>query len=226
MRMNVRRIAIAFAVLIATGTAASAETAFDAAVRTYKSGNYRAALSQFTALKAQYPGNATVHYYLALCHQGAGHISQAKSEYEWLVANDNSNIGTMAAQALLRLGSAGNSSAGASSSSSSSSTSTSSASTSSPAQRAKVKTILEFYVECPNCKRLDPMFSAVQSKFPDVTFRKIMAEEPANAEIVKRFNVTTHPRLIYLDATGKVLQNNRTFPGSVQSLERQIEQFR
>jgi hypothetical protein len=224
IRMSAQKPAITFAMIvaavlsIATGSAVRAESAFDAAVKTYKTGNYRQALAQFMTLKKAYPGNATVHYYLALCHQGAGHVSQAKAEYEWLIANDNTSIRPMAERALQQLG------GGVAASSSRSGQS--SLSLPASAQRAKVQTILEFYVECANCKRLDPMFSAVQSKFPDVVFKKVMAEEPASAELVKRFNVTTHPRLIYLDATGKVLQNNRTFPGSIQSLERQIGQFR
>lgn len=202
--------------------ASAADAAYDAAVKQYNARNYRQAEAQFSQLRSAYPTNAMVHYYLALSSQGAGHFGQAKREFEWLVANDQGQLRMAAQKALEQLG--GGSAAGDTRASGSSSSAGSSSSKSGP---AKVKTIIDFYTSTdPQSKKLDPIFEIVRTKYPDIVFKKLDALNPANAELVKLYQVDSYPRLVYLDATGKVLLNNRRFPGSVGNFELAIRQFR
>lgn len=214
-------ILASFAVALSTmAPSGAADAAYDAAVKQYNARNYRQAEAQFTQLRSAYPTNAMVHYYLALSSQGAGHVGQAKREFEWLVANDQGQLRMAAQKALEQLG--GGSAAGDTRVSGSSSSSSSSKS-----GPAKVKTIIDFYTTTdPQSKKLDPIFEVVRTKYPDIIFKKLNALDPANQELVKLYQVDSYPRLVYLDATGKVLLNNRRFPGSVGNFELAIRQFR
>ena len=46
------------------------------------------------------------HYYLALCHQAVGHISQAQGEYQLVMQLDRGQLYNYAAAGLRQLGSA------------------------------------------------------------------------------------------------------------------------
>lgn len=58
---------------------------YQTAVAEYKAGKYQSALSMFRALNASSPKNALVHYYMALCQYGLGHVEQAKQEYQIVI---------------------------------------------------------------------------------------------------------------------------------------------
>lgn len=229
LRSGLYASVLTLAVLVGGGGGAWADAAFNAAVKSYQSRNYRQAIGQFTALKATYPKNGLVHYYLALSQQGVGNRGAAKAEYEWLLANDQTQLRTMAQTGLQNLGVSpaaqqqppkgggqwtGNSLVGGGNE---------------PIGKPKliVTKIIDFYTTwCPQCKRLDPIFDQMKSKFPDINFQKLDAEEPGNAGLVAQYGVNSYPRLVYLDNSGKVLQNNRGFPGTVEGLESNIRQYR
>ncbi|MCA9805731.1 MAG: tetratricopeptide repeat protein [Cyanobacteria bacterium HKST-UBA02] len=73
------------------------------AVATYKNGNYAQALSQFKQVDAAFPNNAMVHYYIALCHQGLGHLNLARSEYQQVVNMGDARLAGLARQGLNQL---------------------------------------------------------------------------------------------------------------------------
>ncbi|MGD9684312.1 MAG: tol-pal system YbgF family protein [Candidatus Obscuribacterales bacterium] len=73
------------------------------AVATYKNGNYSQALSQFKQVDAAFPNNAMVHYYMALCHQGLGHLNLARSEYQQVVNMGDARLAGLARQGLSQL---------------------------------------------------------------------------------------------------------------------------
>jgi len=76
---------------------------FNDAVADYNSGNYARALGKLEAVRASYPTNPMVHYYLALSQQAVGHLGQAKAEFQWVVSSRDPNLAPMAAKGLAQL---------------------------------------------------------------------------------------------------------------------------
>src|SRR5271163_4365483 len=66
---------------------ALAAPSFQEAVAQYNSGKYAQAVSSLEVVKASYPNNALVHYYMALSQQAIGHLTQAKEEYQWVISS-------------------------------------------------------------------------------------------------------------------------------------------
>lgn len=76
------------------------------AMQLYQSRNYNQALERFKAITQANPRLAMGHYYLALCHQAVGHISQAQGEYQLVMQLDRGQLYNYAAAGLRQLGSA------------------------------------------------------------------------------------------------------------------------
>lgn len=200
-----------------------ADAAFDTAVKSYNTRNYRQAIAQFTALKTTYPKNATVRYYLALSYQGVGNRSGAKTEYEWIAANDRTQLKSMAEKGLQILG--GGATAGSGSSGSDPGTVAGAPPTAAPAG-PKVKTIIDFYTTwCGPCKKFEPIFDEVKRKYPDITFKRLDAEDSANADLVEKYGVKAYPTIVKLDSSGKVLSNQAGAPSTAADFENEIKQF-
>ena len=206
---------------------ARADAAFDAAVKSYKSRNFREAVAQFTALKNANPKNATIHYYLALSYQGVGNRSGAKSEYEWIVANDRTQLKSMAEKGLQIVGGSGGSVSVSGSSSASDPGNVAGAPPAAASSGPKVKTIIDFYTTwCGPCKKFEPIFDEVKRKYPDITFKRLDAEDSANADLVERYGVKAYPTIVKLDGGGKVLSNSAGAPRTAEDFEAEIKQFR
>lgn len=202
---------------------ALAESPFDTAVKSYNMRNYRQAITQFNALKSTYPNNATIRYYLALSYQSVGNRGQAKAEYEWVAANDRTQLKQMAEKGLQVLGAAGSSATNTASASASTADTNSPPVSSSP----KVKTIIDFYTDwCGPCKRFEPIFEEVKRKYPDITFKRLNAEDTSNANLVEKYNVKAYPTIVQLDGSGKVLQNEAGAPSTAEDFVQMIQKFR
>ena len=114
----------------------AAPGSFEQAVADYSAGHYSRALSEFQSCKTSFPSNTMVHYYLALCHQGLNHVDEAKSEYQWVMANGDSRLKAVAAKGFAQLSNARTSVAYAPTSSAAQ-----------PAASSKLKKIIEFYAD-------------------------------------------------------------------------------
>jgi len=125
-----------------------AAPSFQEAVADYNAGQYAKALGKLEAVKAAYPTNALVHYYMALCQQAVGHLGQAKVEYQWVISSRDPKLAPMAMTGLSQLSGArttGGGSSGGSSVGSSGSSSMASSSGGGGQSHAKVAKILEFW---------------------------------------------------------------------------------
>jgi len=123
-----------------------AAPSFQEAVADYQAGRYAQALGKLEAVKAAYPSNALVHYYVALCQQAVGHIEQAKVEYQWVISSRDPKLAPMATTGLSQLsGVRVSGSGGGSSSGSSSPTMAAPAGGGAKTANAKVSKILEFW---------------------------------------------------------------------------------
>ncbi|HZT36151.1 MAG TPA: thioredoxin domain-containing protein, partial [Nitrososphaera sp.] len=72
---------------------------------------------------------------------------------------------------------------------------------------SKLKKIIEFYASwCPNCKDFAPTFDKARSKFGGtVRFERIDGDDPANATLKTKYEVSGYPTLVYIDANGKAI---------------------
>ncbi len=169
--------------------ALAAPDAFSTAKSKYEKKDYQGALNDFKALSAKYPNNALCHYYMALCNQCLSRISEAKSEYQWVIANDRGSLSRQAAAGLNQL------------------------SGGKPSVGGQVKMVLDFYTTwCGPCKQMEPAFEAAKSRYTSISFKRYNAEDPANAALVKQFAVRAFPTIVMIDGKGKVLFNE---PGSL-----------
>lgn len=148
-KKNLNKLLLASGCVLLMGTGAQAEQlTFQGAIAEYKAGKYREALSMFRAFNATSPNNATVHYWMALCHHQLGHIEQAKQEYQAVVASGDPRLKPMAEAGLGKVSGVRTSGSGSSFSSSSvTSTSNSSVKPSQTSSAQKAKKVIEFYAD-------------------------------------------------------------------------------
>lgn len=128
--------------LICVQQTLAAPVSFQQAVKDYSAGQYALALSEFEPYKASNPNNALVRYYIALCHQGMNHFSQAKTEFEWVAAHGDPKLAAMAKAGFEQLSRINS---GSSRGTAIASAPTAVGGSTKPA--AKVKKIIEFYAD-------------------------------------------------------------------------------
>ena len=206
----------------------AAPDVFSTAKSKYEKKDYQGALNDFKALSAKYPTNVLCHYYMALCNQCLSRVSEAKKEYQWVIANDRGNLSSQATTGLNQLSGVNNGSGSGSSSSSGSATAGAYTAIGSSAGRptagGQVKMVLDFYTTwCGPCKEMEPAFEAAKGRYKSISFKRYDAEDPANVALVKQFAVRAYPTIVMLDAKGKVLFNE---PGGLpdEELAQKIDQ--
>jgi len=244
-KIRIRILAPTSAMLIMVSSACAANSAYNQAVADYTAGKYGQAASEFESLKAAYPNNLLVRYYLALTRQALGHFEKAKTEYQWVATNGDARLKVMAQQGLQRMGNTKSSLAsstprgstpmagdyippfGNSTGSNSSSSSGSGSGTANQANThngAKVSRILKFTAPwCGVCQNFAPVFESVKPQFQDVTFEDV--DFDSSQALRAKYNVAQPPHLIFLDSGGKVLFSKAGAPRSAESFSRLIQSY-
>lgn len=226
-------LAVSVIALISSQAPASAaaknNAKFQQAVAHYKAGQYVQALFEFGAVVNANPADWTTHYYLALCHQALNHRSEARAEYQIVAQNGNAALKSYAAKGLAVL-QAGKASSGGSAQSGIPSpmvnAPSSSPSAAATTGQGKVKKILKWYADwCGPCKAFAPVYDATKPKFRDITFQELDLDDPANAGLKAEYGIRSIPRLVMLDAGGKVLYNESP-PRDPAELEATINRYR
>lgn len=218
-------VTTALVLAFSQGTAA-APSAFDQAVQSYKAGRYSQSLAQFQAVSAANPADALSHYYMALCYQGLNQVASATQQYQWVATySRDPSLRSMAQAGLARLAqySARRTYGGAQTAVSSGASSVRGAGSSS-VSLAPVRQVLEFYTDwCGVCKQFAPTFEEAKSRFSQVRFEQLNAEDPANERLVTRYGIKAYPTLVYLDGSGNVIRSQSGAPmgdAFFQTLER------
>ncbi len=183
---------------------AVAVPSFNDAVAQYKSGRYSQARDSFQLYTLSYPTNALCHYYLALSLQSLGQFGQAQSEYAQAMQYGDASLKSMAATGLQqtrRLGSR-------SSPSWSANTQPAQPTGTVQSSRGHVRRIIDFYTTwCHYCKAFEPTWEATKSRYRDIDFQRLDAEDPSNKSLVSEYHIHAYPTLVYLDSSGHVLHN-------------------
>jgi thiol-disulfide isomerase/thioredoxin len=216
-------------------------SAYDKAVADYTAGKYGQAASEFESLKAAYPSNLLVRYYLALTRQALGHFDRARAEYQWVATNGDARLKAMAQQGLSRMGNVKSSFSGASprastpmagdyippfANTSGSSAQSGSGSVTQPNTHngARVTRILKFTAPwCGVCQTFAPVFESVKPQFRDVSFEDV--DFDSSPDLRAKYNVANTPHLVFLDSNGKVLFSKAGAPRSAESLTRLIQSY-
>ncbi len=214
---------------------------FKAAIQTYNQGKYGPALRQFEAVARTYPSDALNRYYMGLCYQNLNQVAQATQMYQWVKANARSpQLKQNAEDGLASVSryAANRSHAGSAPSAppppaaaAAAPPAGGAAAPAAPATPAVakgkilVKKALYFKNSwCRVCMGFGPQFEAAKEKLgKEVDFQELDIEDGSNAELVKKYNVSAPPTLVYLDAAGKVLLNRA---GAPPDLVGSIEQFK
>jgi len=76
---------------------------FQQAVADYNGGKYSVALSELDGYKKMYPTNALVHYYSALCHQALNHLTEARTDYQYVAEHGDARLQSMSRTAIDQL---------------------------------------------------------------------------------------------------------------------------
>jgi tetratricopeptide (TPR) repeat protein len=124
---------------------AQAGPSFQEGVAQYNSGKYAQAVSTLQVVKASYPNNAWVHYYLAMSEQAIGHIEQAKAEYQWVISSRDPKLAPQATVGLAQLSNARTTGSGGRSSSTTVAAVSSGGGGGQKLAMGKVKKVLEFW---------------------------------------------------------------------------------
>ncbi len=202
------------------------------AMTDYKSGHYAIALQKFDQLEKQYPNSPIVHYYAGLCKQSMGQITDAKNEYSWVSEHGDSQLKSLASAGLAHLGKYSTSVAGNASEAQPAPASKGdktdkpmakvASSAGAAAGASKVKTIYAFVTSWDrNCAIFQPVFDDTKSQFKDIQFVKVDAE--ASVDLAKKYNVSSYPTLVYLDANQKVLENSTGAPSGTDDFAAKIK---
>ncbi len=226
-----KKTAVLLALLLSLTTivpAQAAQSDCSQAVADFNARRYKRAFTQFKSLAEKYPDNEVVHYYLALCHQAMGRMSQAKAEYKWILEHGSTKLKSHARKGISQIGQTA-----AAEGSSIQTTQTAQAelasgtgsqsADSAPAQadakktsakqapsQGKVARVIGFYADWSSpCKQFDPVFEAASQKVTGVKWEKKKIDEDQNRSLVDKFNVHSVPRLVILDARGQSLYNGK-----------------
>ena len=207
--------------------AAPSAPGYAQAVSDFQGKRYARALSGFQAAVRAKPNDAMCHYYMALCYQYQNQVGFALQEYQWVVANCRDARLKAQAQAglsqmehysssrLTQLSSASRFSAGAAGRAGSGAAGASGGGSAGGAAagnfaRGRLKVMVFSTKWCGVCKRYDPNFDQVASisKYSATCdFQHLDAEEPGNADLVRRYSIAAYPTTVCADSTGKPIQH-------------------
>lgn len=240
-KVSVAAISVSIATLLLSIIPAFAgNSAYDKAVADYTGGKYGQAAGEFEALKASYPSNLLIRYYLGLSRQALGQLDKARVEYQYVATNGDARLKAMAQQGLKGMGNsksyiAGSGARGGSAmagdyippfanTDGSSSRASASGDQGNTHNGAKVTKILKFTAPwCGPCQHFAPMYESVKPQFRDIQFEEI--DFDTNPELRAKYNVSAIPHLVFLDSTGKVLLSRTGAPGSAESFSRLIQSY-
>ena len=199
-----KSIVVLLLMLLNISAAVAAPSAFNTAVELYNHRQYGQALTALKALSVSEPSNELVHYYSALCYQALSQRVQAKQEYSWVVSNGKNAVlrrnAQAGVQALDRLPATASSNSGSSGGKSSGSAAL--------PRNGMVTAMLWYTSWCHYCKEFEPRFAAAESKYRGrMNFKRLDGDDPANENLSNKYGIRSYPRLVYVDANGKVIYN-------------------
>jgi thiol-disulfide isomerase/thioredoxin len=205
----------------------AAGTALQDAITDYNHGQYAVGLKKFLILEKQASSSAMAHYYAALCEQNLNQTSEAKSEYEWILANGNATLKNYAQKGIDNLGRRSASNRGGSMAPViARAVAPTAPAASAPSRDGGVKRILEFSTSwCGVCKAVAPIVEETKSKLPGVQFDNLDAEDSQNAALVAKYQVTAYPTFVFLDRSGNTLLRKVGGPRNADGFVRTIQAY-
>ncbi|RTL36119.1 MAG: thioredoxin [Candidatus Melainabacteria bacterium] len=227
-----KKTALLFATIILTSLSASvtaiAAPSAQEAINDYNAGRYLACLQKLQALNLK--TNPTAHYYIALCAQNLNRMTEAKAEYNWVIANGAEPLRSYAQRGLATIDkirtSAPTPIATATPAPAPKPAASSSATAATSSGSGLVKKIIDFSTTwCGPCQEFKPHFEEAQKHFKGIQFVSLDGDSPDNSALKEKYNVNAYPTLIYLDAAGKVLKNEAGAPASLEAFENQIKEL-
>jgi len=208
---------------IATIPSFAGAPSFKQATSDYQSGKYQVALIEFEKFRESYPTNLQVHYYEALCYQGLNQLEKARTEFQYVIDNDEGALKSRAAAGLKQIDGAHMSSSGYS------------ATKGAPPtfgranEPGRLLWVLEFLDKdlCVKCSGFATHLFQASTKFQDIVFARILVDE-GNDYRVPLYNPSKrHPWLVFLDGSAKpVILWQGILPNDATKIIAQIKKYR
>ena len=209
------RKALALALLVSISAAvvpafSASPPSFKQATTDYQAGKFQVALIEFEKFRESYPTNLMVHYYEALCYQGLNQLESARTEFQYVIENDDS--GTLKAKAeagLKRVNDAHTSSTASSASRNSSGAPGAPVTMAGFGRRmepGKLWCVLEFLDKdlCKDCQALAPHVYFASCRFGEIPFFRIIVDQGNDPRIAQYNPEKKHPWLVFLDGSQPV----------------------
>jgi thiol-disulfide isomerase/thioredoxin len=177
--------------------------------------DYKANVAKLDAVIKTKPNDESAHYYRAVSLQYLGEYRAAKADYDWVVNNGRNPVfrqySQTAVQGLNRVlyGSGvptAQRNTGSTQIASAPKTSSTVASVSHSGSKPQV---YEFYTDwCHVCKAHEEEYNQLQNEVSSkVDFKRLNAEDPANADLAKKFTVEAYPTFVFVDTAGNCVFN-------------------
>lgn len=226
MKKTILLFATVMLTCLSAGASAMAAPSAQEAINDYNAGRYLACLQKLQALNLK--TNATAHYYIALCAQNLNRMTEAKAEYNWVIANGTEPLRSYAQRGLATIDKIRTSAPTPIAAATPAPAPKPAASASAVASSSSglVKKIIDFSTTwCGPCQEFKPHFEEAQKHFKGIQFVSLDGDSPDNSALKEKYNVNAYPTLIYLDANGKVLKNEAGAPASLEAFENQIKEL-
>lgn len=194
-------------------------------IKKYNAKDYQGALNDFKDVLKAKPNDGLCHYYMALCNQCLARIGEAKLHYQKVIDVGPASLKANAQAGLSQLDKVtvrygGGTSASTSSSASSAPVVVASAAGAKDAKadaktegkpeakKPNVKRIIMFYSDSsPGSMSMEPTWDDAKQKYKDIEFTRLNVADPANAEMLSQYGVSSYPTTVVIDQAGKVLHN-------------------
>ncbi|CAN5267283.1 hypothetical protein BH10CYA1_BH10CYA1_36420 [soil metagenome] len=224
--MNRTRLCSCIALVSAfvVGSSAVAAPTAQEAINDYNSGKYLSCLQKLQALNLK--NNATSHYYIALCAQNLNRMTEAKAEYNWVITYGTEPLRSYAQKGLSNLDKLHAFTPSAPVTAAPVEHQPAKTAVATTGGSGAVKKIIDFSTTwCRPCQAFKPSFEEAKTHFKDITFVSLDGDNPDNAPMKEKYNVSAYPTLVYLDGSGKVLKNEAGAPNSLEDFESMIKEL-
>lgn len=182
----------------------ASKVALENAVKSYLENDYGQARSDLEDILKKEPNNGQAHFYLGLAEVRLSDKDGAEKDFKWVVDHEKDPVLKGVAQIwvgrLDRMRKGWNH-----------------GKLSPPVvdpNHGPVSKVILFYTNwCPMCRGFETPFEQAKGVFKKIKFEKYNTEMKENWPLVAKYDVKAYPTLVYIDDTGKIIEN---FAGAPQ----------
>jgi thioredoxin 1 len=81
--------------------------------------------------------------------------------------------------------------------------------------------IIRFYLRCPPCKAIKPLYEQLAAKYPDVAFGKVDIDD--NSDAALEFKISAVPTFVFFDGEDPIERFSGADPNMLESLVKNLD---